>query len=216
MKDIAIFGAGGFGREIACLIRLINENEKEPKWNFIGFFDDNQELKGTHNEYGEILGGIDILNNWQEPLDVAIAIGNPTVLRKVREKIQNPLIAFPNLIAPTTIFLDSDNVRIGKGNIICSGCLVSCNVTIGDFNIFNGFVPIGHDTDIGNYNVIMPSVNISGGVKMGDQNFLGVQSVVLQYVKLGNMVRLGANGVLMRNAKDGQLYMGNPAMKMKL
>lgn len=214
MKDIAVFGAGGFGREVACLINLINR--ETPKWNLIGFFDDNPELKGTRNEYGEVLGGKDVLNQWEKPLDVVIAIGNPTVLRKVAEGIQNPLVDFPTLIAPTALFLDKENVRIGKGNIICSSCLISCNVTIGDFNILNGHVPVGHDTEIGNYNVVMPSVNISGGVKMGDENFLGVQSVVLQYVKIGKLVRLGANSVLMRNAKDNLLYMGNPAVKMKL
>lgn len=48
MKDIAIFGAGGFGREVACLIKRINKIK--PQWNFIGFFDDNEELKGTMNE----------------------------------------------------------------------------------------------------------------------------------------------------------------------
>ncbi len=214
MKDIAIYGAGGFGREVACLINLINK--KNPTWTLVGFFDDNPKLKGAHNEYGEVLGGGEELNSWETPLDVAIAIGNPSVLRKVAEGINNPLVDFPNLIAPTTLFLDRDNVRIGKGNIICSNCLISCNVTIGDFNILNGFVPVGHDTDIANYNVIMPSVNISGGVKMGNENFLGVQSVVLQYVKIGNLVRLGANSVLMRNAKDNLLYMGNPAVKMNL
>ena len=41
MKDIAIYGAGGFGREIACLIQMINKSEKKPKWNIVGFFDDN-------------------------------------------------------------------------------------------------------------------------------------------------------------------------------
>lgn len=47
LKDIAVYGAGGFGREIACLIRLINESLEEPKWNFIGFFDD----ANYHNEF---------------------------------------------------------------------------------------------------------------------------------------------------------------------
>ena len=207
MKDIAIYGAGGFGREVACLINLINKETQ--RWNLIGFFDDDPNLKGTRNEYGEVLGGKDVLNKWERPLDVAIAIGTPTVLKKVAEGILNPLVDFPTLIAPTALFLDKDNVRIGKGNIICSSCLISCNV-------LNGFVPVGHDTEIGNYNVVMPSVNISGGVKMGDENFLGVQSVVLQYVRIGNLVRLGANSVLMRNAKDNLLYMGNPAKKVEL
>lgn len=36
MRDIAIFGAGGFGREVACLIRMINESRLEPEWKMIG------------------------------------------------------------------------------------------------------------------------------------------------------------------------------------
>lgn len=35
MNDIAIYGAGGFGKEIACLIYWINE--VKPQWNLIGF-----------------------------------------------------------------------------------------------------------------------------------------------------------------------------------
>lgn len=216
MKDIAVFGAGGFGREIACLIRIINESLEKPKWNFIGFFDDNLELKGSRNEYGEVLGGKDVLNQWNTPLDVAIAIGSPTVVQKVAEGINNPNVLFPNIIAPTVAFLDKNNVKMGKGNIFCTNCMVSCNVTIGDFNLFNGYITIGHDTVVGNYNMIMPSVNISGGVLMGNRNFMGLQSAILQYLKVGNDTRIGAGAIVMRNTKDGYLYTGIPAMKVDL
>ena len=55
-----IFGAGGFGREVACLIHSVNKQRRT--WNIIGFIDDNPNLKGTKNEYGEVLGGVDYLN----------------------------------------------------------------------------------------------------------------------------------------------------------
>lgn len=210
MKDIAIFGAGGFGREVACLIKIINEHN--PTWNLIGFFDDGV-AKGTRNEYGPILGGMNELNEWNKPLSIVIAVGSPNTIHSIVKKIDNNRVEFPNIIAPSVTFLDKQSVTIGNGNIICSNCLLSCNVNIGDFNVLNGFIPIGHDTTIGNYNVFMPSVNISGGVLIGDCNFFGVQSVVLQYLKIGNNVRVGANSVMMRNGKDGILYMGNPAMK---
>ena len=42
MKDIAIFGVGGFGREVLTLIQDINK--VEPTWNVIGFFDDGYEI----------------------------------------------------------------------------------------------------------------------------------------------------------------------------
>ena len=41
MKEIAIFGAGGFGLEIAMLIEQINEVSHE--WELIGFFDDGED-----------------------------------------------------------------------------------------------------------------------------------------------------------------------------
>ena len=43
MKDIAIYGAGGFGREVASLIKRINRIENQ--WNFVGFFDDDFRYK---------------------------------------------------------------------------------------------------------------------------------------------------------------------------
>lgn len=213
MKDIAIFGAGGFGKEIACLLRLINQDE--PKWDLIGFFDDNQSLWEMDLGYGKVLGGMETLNNWKTPLSLIIAIGVPQTMKIVVEKITNPIIDFPNIVAPSVTFLDEETTKMGKGNVICSSCLLSCNVTLGDFNILNGYFPIGHDTVIGNYNVIMPSSTISGGVHIGNGNFLGVKSTVLQYVKIGNNVRVGAGSVVIRNTKDGNLYMGNPATKVK-
>lgn len=211
-KDIAIYGAGGFGRETACLIDRVNSKQKE--WNLIGFFDDNPELKGARNEYGEILGAMDTLNSWDKPLSVAIAIGTPNVRKVIVDKIVNPLIEFPNIIDPSVEFMDRRNVRFGKGNIVCVRSVISCKVTIGNFNLFNVAVGIGHDVTFGNYNVIMPNVNISGGVQIGDCNLFGVKSTVLQYLKIGNNVKIGGGSLMMRNGRNDGLYFGTPANRM--
>lgn len=42
MKDIAIFGVGGFGREVLTLIEDVNRIS--PTWNVIGFFDDGHPI----------------------------------------------------------------------------------------------------------------------------------------------------------------------------
>lgn len=216
MKDIVIYGAGGFGREIACLIRLINESKKEPEWKLIGFLDDNEGLWGSQNAYGTVLGGADWLNTYENDLACAVAVGSPAAVMAITAKINNPKVSFPNLYAPTVTFLDKESLEIGQGNIFCSNCFVSCNIKVGNFNLFNGYIPIGHDAVIGDCNVVMPSCNISGGVVLGNGNFLGVQSVVLQYVKIGNNTRVGANSVVMRKTKDGYLYIGNPAKRVDL
>lgn len=213
MKDIALFGAGGFGREVACLINMINK--VKPTWNLIGFFDDGKPI-GEDVTYGKVLGGIEELNQWKSELAVAVPVATPETLKRIIDKISNPLVYFPNLIAPDVVFFDENQTKIGKGNIITSRCLFSTNVSLGDFNLFNCAVLVGHDTSLGNCNVIMSSVNISGGIEIGDENFFGVQSVLLQYIKVGNNTRVGANSVVIRNTKDGNLYVGNPAVNMKL
>lgn len=213
MKDIAIFGAGGFGREVACLINRINE--EKPKWNLIGFFDDNDSLKDKMvSHFGKCLGGIDDLNAYTNELNVVIAIGNPKVTRIVVEKISNDKIVFPNLIHPNVKCTDEKTFNIGRGNIIQGACSFSCDVSLGDFNILNGYVFCGHDDIIGSYNTFMPAVKISGEVEIGNENFFGISSIVLQQIKIGNGIRLGAGSVLMKKPKDDELYIGNPAKRM--
>lgn len=213
MKDFVVYGAGGFGREIACLINRINAIK--PEWNFLGFIDDGMPI-GTRNEYGEVLGGFEYINQYSKSISVALAIGTPRILQKLAERITNPHVSFPDLIDPDVFFLDKESVRFGKGNVICAKCVVSCNVTFGDFNIVNIGAGIGHDAVLGSYNVVMPNVNISGGVKIGHSNMFGVKSTVTQYLTVGNGVTVGANSLLIKSAKDSALYMGIPAKKILL
>lgn len=213
MKDIAIYGAGGFGKEVACLINWINS--EHPQWKLIGFFDDGIEVHTKISHYGVVLGGMETLNLWSTPLNVIFAIGNNKVLGKLASMVNNPNIQFPNLIAPNVAVKDPETFKIGKGNIIQGGSSVSCDVMIGDFNILNSAVTLGHDVCLGNYNVIMPGVRISGEVKVGDENFFGVGSIVLQQLKIGNNTKLAAGSVLMTKPKGGNLYIGIPAKIMR-
>lgn len=209
MKNIAIFGAGGFGREVWCIIRKINE--QEPTWNFVGFFDETKQVGDVISHYGKVLGGMDELNSWPEELALVIAVGSPK--HTIAERISNPLITFPNIIHPEVIFTDPESMQMGKGNIIQRASAFSCDVTIGDFNVFNGSTTLGHDVCMGNHNILMPGVRISGGTNIGERNFFGVGSIVLQGLRIGREVSLGAGSVLMKKTKDGYLYMGNPAKK---
>lgn len=211
MKKIVIYGAGGFGREIACLIKRLND--VKPEWNLLGFIDDGIPA-GTKNAYGEVLGGIDYLNQYQEPISVALAIGSPATLEELAKKITNPNVSYPNLIDPEVFFLDKEKVQFGKGNVICAKTVVSCHVTFGDFNVVNIGAGIGHDAVLGDYNVVMPNVNLSGGVIVGNGNLFGVKSTVMQYLKIGNGITLGANSLLIKSVKEKALYMGAPAKKI--
>lgn len=211
MKPILIYGAGGFGKEVACLINEINEIE--PTWEILGYIDDSIH-PGTEIKYGSVLGGLDYLNQYQSEIAVVFSIANAFVLEKVISQINNSLVYFPNIISPGVKFYDSPSFQIGKGNVISNGCRFSCDVNIGDFNLFIGFVALGHDVKVGNFNIFSPSARLSGSVSVGDKNFFGVNSIVLQGLKIGNITKIGVMSVLMRDTKDGYLYFGNPARKL--
>lgn len=211
-KKIAIYGAGGLGKEVAGGIQRINK-AGNGQWEIIGFYDDNKPVGTEVSHYGKVLGGIEELNTFGEPLALAIAVGTPASRKHIHDRITNPNIYFPNLIAPSFRILDPKTFKIGEGNIIQDNCSVTCDVEIGNYNVLNGSNAMGHDVKVGNFNVLMPGVRLSGEVSVGDCNLLGLDSVVLQRVKIGNKVTLGAGSVMMTKPKDGFTYIGVPAKK---
>ena len=212
MKNIAIYGFGGFGREVACLLKKINNIKQE--WNMIGFFDDNINV-GEENRYGKVLGGINALNAYKSELSIIIAIANPIYLKKISEEIFNEKIDFPNIIAPNVNIFDEEAFDIGKGNLVFWGCRLSCDVRIGNFNLLNGACSLGHDVVVGDHNVLGPSTRLSGNCTIGNKNLFGVESVVLQGIKIGNNTRIGIGSVVIRNTISENFYFGNPAKKIE-
>jgi len=213
-RRIAIYGAGGLGREVAGGIYRIN-NAGGEQWELVGFYDDGIEIGEPISHYGSVLGGMAELNAVVEPLAVAIAVGTPGARELIHSRISNPNIYFPNLIAPSFKVLDQQTFKIGQGNIIQGSCSVTCDVEMGNFNVLNGSNVLGHDVVVGDYNVLMPGVRLSGAVQMGNCNLLGVDSVVLQKVHIGSNMTLGAGSVLMTKPKDGCTYIGVPAKKFE-
>jgi sugar O-acyltransferase (sialic acid O-acetyltransferase NeuD family) len=212
IKKIAIYGAGGLGREVAGGIRRINNSGFE-KWDIVGYYDDSKSIGTMISHYGQVLGGMNELNAVNEPLALAIAVGDPHARKLIHERITNPNIYYPNIVAPSFKVLDDRTFAMGQGNIIQDGCSATCDVVVGNFNVLNGSNVLGHDVTVGDFNVLMPGVRLSGAVKMGDCNLMGVDSVVLQGVKIGYNVTLGAGSVLMTKPKDSMTYIGVPAKK---
>jgi len=211
MKDLAIYGFGGFGREVATMINKINGEFST--WNFIGFFDDGYDI-GTKNRYGEVLGGLNELNSYNKELNVVLAIASSQIIEKLSKLILNPKINFPNIIAPNVFFFDKDSLELGIGNIITYGCRISCDVKIGDFNVLNGSISLGHDVEIGNFNILFPETRLSGMVRLGNSNLLGTRTFIYQRISIGNHVHIAAGSYVMRNTKDICFYIGNPAKRV--
>jgi len=213
MQDIAIYGAGGLGREVAAVLNRLFPKD-EPR-RLVGFFDDGKQRGSAVSHFGKVLGGIKELNEWPTPLEVALCFGDGHTARSVLNKIYNPNISFPNLIDESFKITDTETFKIGIGNIIHSRCVVTTGIEIGNFNLLNGSVVFGHDVHAGSFNTFMPGCRISGEVTIGDCCLFGAMSFVKQQLKIGDNVRLSPLSALLSTPKDNCLYIGNPAKKFK-
>lgn len=212
MKNIAIFGVGGFGREVLALIKDINK--VTPTYNIVGFFDDGYEKGVMVNGYPN-LGKSEDLNNWSTPISLAVSIGNPVIKKKILDKISNSLVDYPTLIHPTVWIGDNEFVEIGKGCIICAGNMITTNIKIHDFVILNLGCTVGHDTVINDYAAFMPSVNISGEVNIGEGVYVGTGAKIINQLEIGDYTIIGAGAVVSKTLPAHCTAVGVPAKPIK-
>jgi sugar O-acyltransferase (sialic acid O-acetyltransferase NeuD family) len=211
MKKIAIYGAGGFGREVLQLIEQINSNKSE--WKFEGFFDDGISPGTLVNDF-PVLGSMDAANSYSSELYLVIAVGNPLIKRKIVESINNPFIIYPSLIHPD-VTIDKKWVALGKGIIITAGNIVTVNITIGDHVILNLQCTVGHDTVIHDYCSLMPGVRVSGEVVLHENVYIGTGASVINQVMVGRNTIIGAGAVVTKNIPSDCTAVGVPATPIK-
>ena len=214
MKDIIIFGSGGLALEIEFLITQINEYKS--RFKVLGFVDnkETQEIIDIGEKRYSIINENDISeNNHYRGTSAVMGIGNPIIIRSIAKKFDN-ILEWPNIVHPNAI-IDPTIVQMGYGNVITAGCVFTSQIEIGSFNIINLTSTIGHDCKIGSCNVINPGSNVSGGVNIGSGNLIGTNSTILQYLNIGNNCVLGAGSLLLKSIPDDEIWVGNPAKKLK-
>lgn len=211
MKKIAIIGAGGFGREVKMLIDQINAVEK--KYEFIGYYDDGKTKEEKINGF-PVLGTTADLNDVQEPILVALGLGNPVYKKNVIQQVTNHNVIFETLIHPSAI-IGNDMVTIGKGTIICAGCIITCNIDIQDYVIINLACTIGHDTVVKNYVSLMPGINVSGEVILEEGVYIGTGAKIINQLSIGQNSTIGAGAVVSKSIPENCTAVGIPAKPIK-
>lgn len=209
--ELLIIGTSGMAREAAQLARQMDPNAT--RWSRISFVAEDASELGRSFSYGEVRFTDAHLQARTDPADVVIGIGHPRVRRTIAQRLSTSHLGFPNLVHPS-VDIDSACVRIGRGNIVTKGVVMTCDIQIGDFNLFNWNTTIGHDISIGSYNVINPGCNLSGHVVLGDACLLGTGTQVLERRTIAGDIVVGAGAVVTRSLADPGTYVGIPARRM--
>lgn len=212
MKDLIIFGAGGFGREVAWLVERINK--VEPTWNLLGFLDGDESIQGNDINGYRVIGREKEVNTYPDAYYVC-AVGCSRDREKIIKELKeiNPDIKFGTVIDPSVVI--SDLVTIGEGCIICAHSIITVNISIGNHVIINPDCAIGHDAIINDFVTLYPSVNVSGNTQIGHCAELGVGMQIIQGKTIGDYSIVGAGAVVIKDIPPMCTAVGSPAKPIK-
>lgn len=211
-KDLAIIGAGDFGREVAALVGRINEVKST--WNLLGFIDDNINSVNTMIDGHEVIGDTEYLLNYQNEIYCVCSVGDSQTRRSVIARITEPKdknIKFATLVDPSAIIMK--NTSIQEGSIICAGTILTINCQVGRHSILNLNCTVGHDTVLGDFFTAHPGTNISGKVVFRDECYCGTGCKIIQGITITNKTILGAGAVVVKDITESGTYVGVPAKK---
>lgn len=208
MKPLLIIGAGGVGREATLIVEAINR--VHPTWDLLGFIDDFTAV-GTEYNGVSVLGPLDILTQYKEPIYVVCAIANYTVKKKIIMKIKEfyPWVKFAKLIHPKVDL--NPFMSIGEGCIIYQQVMMTVDVMLGDHVIVCASTGIGHDSVIKDYCDILWNCNISGHVTLEEGCFIGSGATIIQGLKIGPQTKVGAGSVVLKSTYGYCTVVGVPA-----
>ncbi|WP_303312133.1 acetyltransferase [Hymenobacter sp. BT730] len=213
IRPLAIFGAGGLGREILMLVHQINE--VSPTWEVIGFYDDKHPATDTINGI-PYRGTAKDLNATTEPLHVVVAVGSSHSRAAVVARLTAPHLEYAILIHPDVALQPYQQVQIGAGSIITQGCILTTDIQLGRHVLMNLGCTIGHDAVLEDFCSLMPHANVGGEAYLETGVYLGTNATVLNQVRVGAQTILGAGGVAVRNLPANCTAVGVPASVIKV
>lgn len=211
MKQLVIYGAGGFAREVLALVHDINQESQ--RWDVLGFLSDDAATWGqTVNEL-PILGGQRWIEERRASVAVALAIGSPPVKRRTVQRASGANLSWATLVHPSVVA--SSYVVYGAGVVVTAGTILTSNIELADFSMLNLACTVGHDCTIGRYATTSPGVNVSGNVRIGEGCDIGTGAAIIQSVEIGQWSIVGAGAVVTRSLPANCTAVGTPARVVK-
>jgi sugar O-acyltransferase (sialic acid O-acetyltransferase NeuD family) len=207
MEKIAIYGAGGFGREVAWLAESCSSANE-----VVCFVDDDPNSRGkTVNDIPVF--DFNGLQNRFPGIMVVVAIGSPSVRQMVVDKLGKAGFFIGSLVHPRTE--KSRWVKMEEGTIICAGCILTTNIHIKRHVQINLDCTIGHDVVMGDYTTLAPGVHVSGWVHFGKRVYVGTGAVFINGTEeyplvIGDDVVVGAGACITKSIETGT-WVGVPA-----
>lgn len=210
-KKLYIFGAGGFGREVAWLTEQSWGSEVEIEF----LVDIPNSPKQAVNGHGiRLITEVTPDNSAR----IVIAVGDPPARRRIAALCATTGLRETVVVHPRAEI--SDSVELGSGTIICAGVILTTNIRIGRHVHINLDCTVGHDAVIGDFATLSPGVHVSGHVHIGQGAFIGTAASLINGsadspLVIGDDAVIAAGACVTRSVDHGALVAGVPATRKR-
>jgi len=209
-ERLFVFGAGGFGREVAWLAEQIYG----PRYAIEFVIDGDQSERPISRLPVRILDELVV-----EPSDrFVVAVGNPSARQKIVERCRQKGLAETILVHPRSEV--SQFVSFGQGSIICAGVIATVDIDFGEHVHVNIDCTIGHDVKCGAFTTLSPGVHVSGNVTIGSRVFIGTGATIIngspgKPLMIGDDAIIAAGACVTGPVSEGALVAGVPGIRKR-
>lgn len=216
MRNLIIFGGGGFGAEAAWVAEDVNAAAGQPEWNILGYADDDPGKHGCEFYGFRVLGTAEEIAWRDVGRDVwySCAVGDNAARQELAARLDGLGWRAATLIHPSVI--RAKNVEVGEGTYVGPLSTLSPNCTVGRHVIVNQRVAIGHDAVVDDFSNLCPGAQINGSCRVGKLAVVGSNSSIIQGRLIGENAVLGSNSVAIRSVDAGITVLGVPAKRITL
>ncbi|MBI3709251.1 MAG: NeuD/PglB/VioB family sugar acetyltransferase [Proteobacteria bacterium] len=208
MEDLIIIGAGGSSQQIAEAIEDINL--REPRWNFLGYLDDDPAKLVQTIGGARVLGPIATATRYAARFVIGIASARDPGRRKmVFEKIGLDRSRFATIIHPSANI--SRHATIGAGTAILQNVVITQNTVVGDHVLILHNVSIGHDAKIEDFVTLSPAAVVTGFSHLRAGAYIGAGSAINNGCVVNDNAVVGLGAVVVKDVPPATTVVGNPA-----
>jgi len=206
MKRLMLVGAGGCGREVASMVRHLNQ--ADPTWDILGFLDDNPAIEGQIVSGTVVLGPIEMLRDFPDAY-CACCVAEPWTKMQLVERAGSLGARWATLVHHTAVVMDT--ASLGEGCILLPHSAVTTDACLGRHVHLNYHSAAGHDSYLGDYVTLSSFVDITGHVRLETGVFVGSGASVLPEKTVGEHAVVGAGAVVTKDIPPRAIVMGIPA-----
>ena len=206
-EPLVIVGVGGHGREMLGLVEAINA--ERPRYEILGFLDDDPARHGHVVHDHPVLGGRDWLRGTRAPPLVVLGIGVSSARARATARYDALGARYPTLVHPSASI--GRRVSLAPGVIVTAGCIVTTDVIVGAHTHLNLGASVSHDCVLGRWVTLAPGVRLAGNVTLGDGCDVGVAAAAIPGVEVGAWSIVGAGAVITRSLPPDVTAVGVPA-----